>query len=38
MAAKPPIVADLTWIGDLKLVATIDRASVTFDIRPADPV
>ena len=31
MTAKPPIVADLTWIGDLKFSATIDRASTTID-------
>lgn len=29
--SKPPTIADLTWIGDLKFSATIDRTSLTFD-------
>ena len=31
MPAKPPIVADLTWIGELKFSATIDHTSLTVD-------
>ena len=31
MPTKPPIVADLVWIGDLKFSATLDHASTTID-------
>ena len=31
MTVKPPIIADLTWIGDLKFSATINKASMTLD-------
>jgi putative redox protein len=31
MPPIPPIVADLTWLGDLKFSATIDHSSITFD-------
>jgi putative redox protein len=29
--SKPPIVADLTWTGDLTFSATVDNASLTID-------
>jgi len=29
--SKPPTIADLTWIGDLKFSATIDQTSLVFD-------
>jgi putative redox protein len=31
VAPKPPTVVDLTWIGELKFSATIDKASMTID-------
>jgi putative redox protein len=31
MAIKPPTVADLMWIGDLKFSATVNHASLTID-------
>jgi putative redox protein len=31
VAAKPPAVADLTWIGDLKFSATASKASMSLD-------
>ncbi len=31
MAAKPPTIADLAWIGDLKFSATLNRASLIID-------
>ena len=31
MAAKAPTVADLTWVGDLRFSATINKATVTID-------
>ena len=31
VVAKPPIVVDLTWVGDLKLEGTSDKASMTLD-------
>jgi putative redox protein len=31
VAAKPPAVADLTWIGDLKFSATTSKASMSLD-------
>ena len=29
--AKPPTVADLTWLGDLKFLAVSDKTSITLD-------
>jgi putative redox protein len=34
--SKPPTIADLTWIGDLKFSATINKASFTLDSRGVD--
>ena len=31
VVAKPPTVVDLTWIGDLRLSGTCDKASMTLD-------
>jgi putative redox protein len=31
VASKPPTVVDLTWNGELKFAATIDKASLTLD-------
>ena len=34
--AKPPTVADLTWLGDLKFLAVSDKTSITLDSAGVD--